>query len=257
MGTADAASKAKPAPTPLQLQASISQARGVIGQPPTLRLSLQNVDGAPQTFWDTTDPACFVFHYLHLSLQHPDGRVQTASAGCQMDDWPGGPVVIKPGAYFHRTIPLRPFFAGDFPVGHYVIKVALAGSTSRRPAVGTRAQTPSADALQDAEFDLQKPLQTFVIKKGQTQRLSDGSQLRFDGHSHKDVMPGQESPLLIHGKFAAPGHATLQEFSLHAYPEESTLLRIAERYLFVLADYAYGEHMRLHYLGPEPKNAAP
>jgi len=254
-----ALAKAKPAPPQpvLELQVQIAQPRGVVGKPPELKLSLRNPKDQPQNFLDSSDPACFVFRYLQITLRGPDGRAQEARAPCQTDDWPGELVPIRAGATLHRTIPLRPFFPGEFPAGHYVVQVALAGSTGPRPTLGTHRPQPSPAGLREVEFDLQQPLQTFVIKKGQTQRLSDGAQLRFDGHSHKDVMPGQESPLLIHGRFAAPGSASLQDFSLNVYPTPSTLLRLAERYLFVLDDYAYGEHMRLHYLGPEPASPSP
>ncbi len=79
------------------------------------------------------------------------------------------------------------------------------------------------------------------IRRGERVRLHDTLDFTFVSHSHKSVMPGQESPLMVNVDYH-DGHPYPRTHSLFP-PREATWMWDDLR--FTLGDYRYGDFMDL------------
>jgi hypothetical protein len=222
----------------------------VIGpNPPTLHITVRHDAAHPVAMTRFDDPHCFAHHYLDLRISRPDGKPQPLTP-CVAKAWPGVDAPLAPGEQRRVDIPLTAL-AASWPPGTYKIDVSWEPNNlaaARGAAAATRADQSSLNAT---DFTISKPRASFRITRGQTKSLPDGVLLKFTGNSHKNVMAGDTSPLIIYGTITRPGGKE-QEFSFNLQVELTRIFRLDDDLVFELTEYAYGDWLDLHYYGKVP-----
>ena len=233
--------------------------------PPSLGVRMENRSDKPVSFMRFKSAACFAHFYLQLVLHTPKGKAQAPTAPCLASPWPGSKGTLKPGDSETFELPLRELFpALRWSTGLHGVSVLW--STSNLEKAGhqrfaVRASESSSTLLDNSSLEdlgamvvpfILAPLQaTFRIKTHQTVSMPDGARISFSSHGHKDIRPGQTSPLMVHATFAAPGDKAMEDYPLSLFPETSPQFNLGsdESYLFELVDYEYGRWMVLRYFG--------
>lgn len=215
--------------------------------PPVLTIKVENpsAQAVPMTRFD--DGACVVRHYLDLRVTRPDGKPQALLA-CAVKDWPGRDEPLAAGGELEVRVALADL-APTWPRGTYSLEIGWDPGELVRARGEAAAVRASQTSLNISEFTVARPLTTVKLSRGQTVTLPDGVQLKFSGHSHKDVGPGDSSPLIIRGVLTRAGKQRGEEFSLNLYTEDGRVFWLDEVLGFELVDYEYDDWMRVKYYG--------
>ncbi len=123
--------------------------------------------------------------------------------------------------------------------------------------VRTPARGPWEAGLAFTEWlDPGRTGRTVRIERGRTVTFSPGASLVFEGHSHKSVDSGTESPLMVAVTYRVSGRATSAQVSL--FPPHETRWQW-QRWSFRLVDHEYGAWMKLevHELTPRALEVGP
>ena len=232
----------------LHVRMQVAQSLAAPDQPPDLVVQVRNDGPSALPFMHFENDLCFAQFYLQLALRRPDARVDKPQLACAILSWPGSERSLTPGATLSRRLPLARLFSGPFPKGHYEVEVDWNPQALTSYFAGKYAWRADSTEHGNTGFDLLAPIETVLIEKGHTVKLSDGAQLTFHAHGHKRTRPGQVSPLIIHGAFRAPG-GTQQEFSFNLFTDEDRSFFLQDRYRFALLDHQYDHSMRLAYYG--------
>lgn len=215
--------------------------------PPILDITIRSATATqpvPLTAFD--DPVCFVHHYLDLEISRPSRKPQPL-AQCVVKAWPGADAPLAVGEVRQIKIPLAKL-ATSWPRGTYGLAIAW-NPQNLAAARGEAAAVRASQSQQSGTgFTIASPIKTFRITRGSSVDLPDGVVLRFTGHGHKDVEPGMDSPLIIHGTLARPGGKP-DEFSVNLHTEHTRIFRLEDDLVFELVEYAYDDFMKLHYYG--------
>lgn len=223
---------------PLLVSLLVSPAFAEVGTPLTVRVELRSDAKEPMSFQLPADDVCFALRQLRVVLTNAAGKEQKA-APCA--DETLVTVTLGPGETFERTVALAKVFPGvKWGAGRWELEQSWARSADGGIPGGQVSM--SAEPLIRA-----KALQTFTIKRGAQVTLSDGAVFQFRAHGHKDVMPGQRSPLIVRGAFAVRGKKP-QEFDANVMMEEDRVLDL-DGHLFELLDAKYDDSMKLKYFG--------
>ncbi len=222
----------------------------VIGpNPPTLHITVHHDAAHPVAMTKFDDPVCFAHHYLDLRISRPDGKPQVLTP-CVVKAWPGTDAPLAPGEHRRITIPFTAL-AAKWPHGTYKIDLSWEPNNlaaARGDAAAIRANQSS---LNTTDFTIAKPRASFRITRGQSKSLPDGVIIKFTGNSHKNVMAGDTSPLIVYGTLKRPGGKE-EEFSFNIYPELDPIFRLGDDLAFELTGYAYDDWLDLHYYGKIP-----
>jgi hypothetical protein len=219
----------------------------VVGQaPPTLHFTVHNISkiAAPLVVFD--DPRCTA-HYL-LDLRIARGGKPVALAACAVKDWPGRDESLPPDQRRKFSIPLADL-AASWPRGAYTLAVRWDPLKLNDANAGAAVVRATQSSFNAEGFTIARPLADARVERGQIIKLPDGARLKFTGHSHKSVGPGESSPLMIYGELTPPGGAKPEQFSLNLHTEETRLFTLQGGLVFELADYAYDDWMQLRYYG--------
>lgn len=215
--------------------------------PPVLVITVRNPAAVPVPMTRFEDARCVVAHYLDLRVARRGGKPQTWER-CAVLAWPGREEPLAAGGERTLRVPFAEL-AARWPRGRYAVDVAWAPAELARVRGEAAAVRASQSSLNISSFVIARPLATVKIVRGATLRLPDGVALRFSGHSHKDIGPGESSPLMVSGAVTRAGEARAEEFSLNLHTEHSRIFWLQDELAFELVDYAYGEWMRLKYYG--------
>jgi hypothetical protein len=234
---------------PAKVQVHFTMKPEVGEGPPVLTITVSNPSAVavPMTRFD--DVRCVAQHYLRLKVVLASGK-QQAWRACAVKDWPGREEPLAAGGELALQVPLAEL-AASWPRGRYEVDVSWDPSELVRARGEAAAVRASQSSQNFSEFFIARPLATVKVMRGATVTLPDGVQVRFAGHSHKDVGPGQRSPLIVRGSLTRAGAARGEEFSLNLQTEETRVFWLEERLAFELVDHAYDEWMRLRYYGKQ------
>ncbi len=240
-----------------QLNVGFALSHGIGPKLPKLVVTMKNEGAAPVPLMRFGDDVCFAAYQLSV-------RVEAESQGKELDELPDCPVLsfpglagaLAPGAVEKRELDLGRLFPALKPSkGYYQVFAQWAPYALKGFGDGgfvTKNANPVSSAL---KLVIASPLGKVraVAKKPVT--LSDGSRFTLLRHGHKDTMPdGPPSPLIIHGRFAAPGK-TEAEVDAHIYLDESRVFVLGGGFVFELGAYGYDEFMELTAYGwvPPPR----
>lgn len=214
---------------------------------PVLIVGVRNRGAQPVAFMRFTDPRCFASHHLALKIARRGKPV--ALSPCAVKDWPGTPTSIAAAGEERMVLPLAEL-ASAWPRGTYTIAVDYDPVELER-ATGETAAHASQSSLNSEQFTIARLLKQFRVLAGKSVTLPDGVTLKFAGHSHKDVGPGDSSPLIIGGTITlARGEA--EQFHASIHPPEDRLFTLGDGRVFELVGHSYDEWMDLRYFGRIP-----
>ncbi len=239
-----------PAPDPSAPRTDLEVGFAVLPEvgeaPPVLRVVLRNLSAAPIAMVRFPEARCFAHFYMKLRISGLRGPVTLTP--CAGEDGPGSEFNLAANGEERVLLPLAEL-APKWPRGTYEIEVEWdpSGLDQARGTTSARARQTS---LNTSKFAIVPALVTVRVERGETVALPGGARLTFAGHSHKRVMAGDSSPLMIYGTIAGRGKP--EAFSLNLHTELTRLIRIGDDQVFELVDYAYDEWMVLRYYGEVP-----
>ena len=215
--------------------------------PPVLVITLRNPTAVPVPMTRFEDARCVVAHYLDLRVVRPGGKPQ-AWERCVTLDWPGRDEPLAAGGERTLRVPFAEL-AVRWPRGSYAVDVRWEPAELARMRGEAAVVRASQSSQSISRFAVARPLATVKITRGATVTLPDGVALRFSGHSHKDIGPGESSPLIVYGAVTRAGAELAEEFSLNLHTEHTRIFWLQDTLAFELVDHAYGEWMLLKYYG--------
>lgn len=86
-----------------------------------------------------------------------------------------------------------------------------------------------------------KDMDSIIINKGDTLKITEDFSLIFDGHSHKRTKKGQKSPLIVNVSYITPDSTVRDYNNLKMPPKGWTW----DKYEFTINDYSYNDWMNL------------
>ena len=220
------------------------------GAPPRLRVTMENTSDQKIEVMRFESDACFAHFFLSFPLTLPDGT-KAEAAGCPIRSWPGVRGTLAKGASETRELDLGRIFPGvNWTRGKYALRVEWNPAELELYVGGKVAWRAKQSSLNVDHFTLMPALGKVRIERGQELTLFDGARLSFVAHGHKRTMVGgPESPLIIHGAFAAKGQKALTPFEVHVFADESRIFSLPDGFTFELVEQEYDGWMKLNYFG--------
>lgn len=219
----------------------------LIGEkPPVLAIKLTNTSTQAMPYSRFEGARCIVDFLLNLTITGPDDKPMVLTP-CVVKSWPGTDANLAAGGTDRLLVPLADL-ADKWPLGTYSIGVQW-NPARLEAARGIKVPRALQTSLNSHVFSIVRPLAQLRIRRGETVKLPGGIRFTFAGHGHKNVEPGDTSPLIIYGKITTSAAVKDEDFSVNLHTEHSRIFRAGDDRVFEVVNYAYDDWMELRYYG--------
>jgi hypothetical protein len=215
---------------------------------PTLIITVRNRGRAPVPFPAFSDPTCFTFFNLDMTLTPPGGKPTRPRTSCKADAIVDGSKRLAAGAVATEKVSLAALFGELAALGLYELDISWAPIelAKIRGEAGV-AQVGSSTNAAD-RFAIAKRVSTRRLERGKSMKLGTDATFVFTSHGHKHTMAGgPPSPLIVHGTFTYR-KARPVDVSINVHVDESKVFGVRGHILEII-DYAYDDYMQLQYWG--------